>query len=98
MEISTGNDFSTILYRSTGYTTTKTVALKENTYYWRVRAFDKALKYSLYSATWSFNVETNFTQEYDPPSVPTISYPSNKTVFNTTGMNILWTASTDTGI
>jgi len=98
LEISTGSNFSTILYRSTGYTTTKTVALKEGSYYWRVKAFDNALKYSLYSAVWPFYVDTTFTQEYDTPSTPTILYPNNKTITNTSWINIIWTTSIDTGI
>lgn len=98
LEISTGSNFSTILYRSTWYTTTKTVALKEWAYYRRVRAFDNALKFSLYSAVWPFYVDTTFTQEYDAPSTPTILSPNNKTIVNISWINIEWTTSIDTGI
>ena len=96
LEISDQNDFSNIIYKHTLYDTTQTVALKAGSYFWRVTAFDKALKYSPYSAVRPFYVETNYIHEYDAPSTPTILHPDNNEIFNESEIDIYWSQSVDT--
>jgi uncharacterized repeat protein (TIGR01451 family) len=69
----------------TQYTTMPVLA--NGFYTWTVAAYDGANNTSVYTDTWSFEVDAT------PPEPPTLLNPVNGTVTSTTNLDLAWTAS-----
>lgn len=83
--------FDTIPDDSTTETNFTTESLSDNTYYWRVRAYNAPLgEYSTYSPTWRFTVDTQ------APEAPLPQTPSHDSTTNNNTTEMIWTVPSGT--
>jgi hypothetical protein len=91
LQVSTSSAFSTTVVNVTGLTTSAytTATLAAGTKYWRVKAIDGAGNGSVWSATWSFTIDTT------APTAPTLVSPTNGATINTATPSLDWSDVTD---
>lgn len=90
IQVASSSSFSSILRENTScYTLNWTPStMSDGTYYWRVKSFGTNGVSSAWSSTYSFTIQT-----IQPPSIPTLTYPSNGATLNDNTPDLLWSAN-----
>ncbi len=86
LQYSSDNTFSSGVVETTLVDTTFTTILTDTTYYWKVRAIDKATNQSDWSSVWSFEIDTQI------PNAPTLISPVGGIYFNNHEVVFEWSA------
>ncbi|MBE0433832.1 hypothetical protein IBX73_10270, partial [candidate division WOR-3 bacterium] len=89
IQVDTTTAFVAPLIIDTVTTTSTTVTLTENHYYWRIRAYDLAGNQGPYTAADSFGVDIT-----PPPAVNLIS-PADSACLNNNAVDLIWHAASD---
>jgi len=89
LQIDTTESFLNPIVVDTVETTIHTVNLVQNTYYWRVMAYNLAGEQSSFSERWNFGVDTT------SPSMVTLISPDNQAYLNNDSINFVWNQAVD---